>query len=259
MSNISLRQYALFLGSNTVIGMARKVRLTPPPPPISVRNVVSLAGGIILPLGPVALQPQDGAQNISHDPYLFFRDPGEGTPAAALQFVFNVAGPNGILIGPSNDVARCPLAPPGVKYGVSLPSGKCTLHVWGENRAGNGPTSYATFTVEVLAPPPPPPPVQPYSVPLYWKPGTPMYVQSDPVYAAPTSKVLKVGNKNPYGHRCDLLFPNGHLLKDQAEAKPADLGLADQMLGMVITATPGAPLDGQQGQWDVWVELTYTT
>jgi hypothetical protein len=86
-----------------------------------------------------------------------------------------------------------------------------------------------------------------------------MYVQSDPIYASPTSKVTKVGNKNPWGHRCSLLFPNGHELKDRAEATPTDLGLPDSMLGMVITATPGLPLDGQQGQWDIWIELTYTT
>ena len=43
MSNISLRQLASFLHSNTVIGMARRVGLTPPPPPISVRHLVNLA------------------------------------------------------------------------------------------------------------------------------------------------------------------------------------------------------------------------
>jgi hypothetical protein len=43
MSNISLRQWSSILGSNTVIGMARAVGLTPPPPPISVRNLVNFA------------------------------------------------------------------------------------------------------------------------------------------------------------------------------------------------------------------------
>lgn len=41
---ISLIQYARCLGSNTVIGMAQKVGLTPPPPPISVRHLLDLAG-----------------------------------------------------------------------------------------------------------------------------------------------------------------------------------------------------------------------
>jgi hypothetical protein len=40
MTNISLAQYARFLGSNSVLQMAQKVGLTPPPPPISVRNLI---------------------------------------------------------------------------------------------------------------------------------------------------------------------------------------------------------------------------
>ena len=40
MANISLNQYALILGANTVIGMAQKVGLNPPPPTISVRNLI---------------------------------------------------------------------------------------------------------------------------------------------------------------------------------------------------------------------------
>ncbi len=40
MPNISLRQYASLLVSNTVLGMARTLRLTPP---ISVRNLVAVA------------------------------------------------------------------------------------------------------------------------------------------------------------------------------------------------------------------------
>jgi hypothetical protein len=118
-------------------------------------------------------------------------------------------------------------------------------------------TASATALVSVAEPPPPPPTSQ-YSVALLWKPGSPEYVQSDPIYASPTSKVLKVGNKNPPLHRCSLLFPNHYLLNDGQEATPAQLGLSDVMLGMVITAIP-SPLDGQQGQWDIWVQLTYTT
>src|ERR1700687_3922176 len=44
MSNISLRQIAQSLGSDNVSGMAQKVGLKwPPPPSVSVRNLVALA------------------------------------------------------------------------------------------------------------------------------------------------------------------------------------------------------------------------
>jgi hypothetical protein len=162
MTDISLVQYARLLGSNTVIGMAQKVGLTPPPPPISVRNLINLAGQIIKPFAPVDLQPQNGAQGISNNPDLFFRDPGAGTPAAALEFQFLVSQNNVVvgsppLTGPESTPS--PLAPPGAKWFVPLPPGKVTLTVWGQNKAGDGPVSTSTFTVS--GPPPPPPPVKP--------------------------------------------------------------------------------------------------
>ena len=52
MANISLSQYALILGANTVIGMAEKVGLKPPPPTISVRNLIARAGTNLCPPGP---------------------------------------------------------------------------------------------------------------------------------------------------------------------------------------------------------------
>lgn len=95
---------------------------------------------------------------------------------------------------------------------------------------------------------------------LPWKPGSPMYVQSDPLFLSATSRVLTVGNKNKWGHRCDLLFPStNYVLKDGGEAKPGQLGLPDMMSGKKITAIPGSPIDGQTGQWDIWVELTFIT
>jgi hypothetical protein len=163
MADISLIQYARLLGSNTVIGMAEKVGLTPPPPPISVRNLVDLAGRIILPLAPVDLQPQNGAHDVSNTPSLFFRDPGAGTPAAAGQFEFLVTQ-NNVIVDPSHKltgpaVTSSPLTPPGVKWLFPLPSGEVTLTVWGQNKAGEGPASTSTFTVS--SPLPPPPPVSP--------------------------------------------------------------------------------------------------
>ena len=160
MNDISLIQYARLLGSNTVIGMAQKVGLTPPPPPISVHNLIDLAGRIILPFAPVDLQPQNGAQGIPNNPDLFFRDPGGGTPGATGQFEYLVTQNNVVvgsppLTGPS--VTPSPLSPPGVKWPVPLPSGKVTLQVWGRNRAGDGPASTSTFTVASSPPPPPPP------------------------------------------------------------------------------------------------------
>jgi hypothetical protein len=44
MAYVGLLQFARFLGSNTVRGMVQKVGLKwPPPPPISVRNLIQLA------------------------------------------------------------------------------------------------------------------------------------------------------------------------------------------------------------------------
>jgi hypothetical protein len=51
------------------------------------------------------------------------------------------------------------LSPPGVKWLFPLPPGEVALTVWGQNKAGEGPASTATFTVS--SPPPPPPPVSP--------------------------------------------------------------------------------------------------
>ena len=162
MTGISLIQYARLLGSNTVIGMAEKVGLTPPPPPISVSNLINLAGRIIKPFAPVGLQPQNGAQGISNDPYLFWQDPGEGTPAAAFNFYFIVAQ-NNVEVGspPLTGWGKTsvPLTPPGAKWAFPLPPGEVTLTVLGSNRAGDGPASTSTFTVG--SPPPPPPPSQP--------------------------------------------------------------------------------------------------
>jgi hypothetical protein len=162
MTEISLLKYARLLGSNTVIGMAEKVGLTPPPPPISVRNIIALAGRTIFsPFAPVDLQPQNGAQGILNSPFLFFRDPGAGTPAAAGQFEYIVTQ-NNVVVGspPLTGAASTPspLTPPGVKWFVPLPPGEVTLQVWGQNKAGDGPVSTSTFTV---VSPPPPPPVQP--------------------------------------------------------------------------------------------------
>lgn len=162
MTDISLIQYARLLGSNTVIGMAQKVGLTPPPPPISVRDLIDLAGRIILPFAPVDLQPQNGAQGISNNPFLFFRDPGAGSPAAAGQFEFLVTQ-NNVVVGspPLTGAASTssPLTPPGIKWFVPLPPGNVTFQVWGRNKAGDGPVSTSTFTV--ISPPPPPPPPPP--------------------------------------------------------------------------------------------------
>ncbi|MGH7869903.1 MAG: hypothetical protein ACREP9_20275, partial [Candidatus Dormibacteraceae bacterium] len=135
MTDISLIQYARLLGSNTVIGMAQKVGLRPPPPPISVRNLINLAGQIILPLAPVDLQPQNGAQGISNNPDLFFRDQGAGTPAAVWEFKFIVTQ-NNVVVDPQQTdwaVTTGPVTPPGFKYFVPLPPGTVTLSVRGTN------------------------------------------------------------------------------------------------------------------------------
>ena len=150
MSNISLNQYGRLLGSRSVIGIAGKLGVGPPPPPISVRHLLDLAGQVILPLAPVGLQPQNGASGISSGTNLFFTDPGDGTPAAALQFEF-LLSQNGIVLNSpplTGDVAiASPLIPPGTKWPFPLPPGQILMKVWGTNKAGRGPASTSTFTV----------------------------------------------------------------------------------------------------------------
>jgi hypothetical protein len=159
MTSISLVQFARLLESNSALGLAQKVGLTPPPPPISFRNLIDLAGRIIVPLAPVNLQPQNGTTGISNNPNLFFRDPGEGTPAAAFSFDFELTQNNVLvgsppLTGPASTAS--PLAPLGVTWHFPLPPGEVSLRVRGRNRAGNGPFSTSTFTVSSHPPPPPP-------------------------------------------------------------------------------------------------------
>ncbi len=151
-------------------------------------------------------------------------------------------------------VTALKMGPASGDLGLSSPwdLAGATCHMTVKGAPAPAPTPKPTPT------PTPAPATAKYSVLLNWKPGNPMYVQSDPIYATPTATVLKVGNKAVWGKRCVLVFPNGYVLNDQAEAKPADLGLTAHMLGMVITAIPCNPLDGQTGEWDVWVEFTYT-
>lgn len=158
MAKISLNQYAEILGANTVIGMAQKVGLKPPPPTISVRNLIALAGKFIVPLAPVDLQPANGATGVANNPYLSFRDPGAGGPAAAAWFSFNLSQ-NNYLIGAGNTgdaSTSSPVTPPGVRWDDPLPPGQVTLTVFGKNNNGNGKPSSSTFTV--ISPPSPTPP-----------------------------------------------------------------------------------------------------
>jgi hypothetical protein len=157
MASISLVQVARLLGTNSVLGMAQKCGLTPPPPPISVRNLISLAEHPILPLPPVDLRPQNGTIGVSNKPNLFFRDPGQGTRAAASGFDFNVTQ-NNVLIGSAGSAQTAsPLPPAGITWPFPLPQGEVTLHVRGSNSAGQSPFSTSTFTVGTTQPPPPPP------------------------------------------------------------------------------------------------------
>jgi hypothetical protein len=159
MTDISLIQYARLLGANTVTGMAQKVGLAPPPPPISVRNMIDLAGRIILPFAPVDLQPPNNAQDVSNNPDLFFRDPAANTPAAAWVFRFVITQNNVVVGSPTLtnwETISNPVSP-HLKYGFTLPQGRVTLNVYGTNKAGDGPIATSTFTV-ASAPPPPPPP-----------------------------------------------------------------------------------------------------
>jgi hypothetical protein len=112
----------------------------PPPPPPS------------LPLAPVDLAPANGSAGISNNPYLYCRDPGAGTPAAAGQFEIWLFQNNRLLNSPpatGASIASAPLSLPGVRWGWgTLPVGEVTFVVSGQNRAGTGPSSSSTFTVD---------------------------------------------------------------------------------------------------------------
>lgn len=160
MTDVSLIQFARLLGSKTLIGMAQKMGLTPPPPPISIRHLIDLAVLKILSFAPFDLQPQNGASGVANNPNLFFRDPGAGTPAAGLRFEFIVTQ-NNVIVDPDHVLTgggsiSSPVTPPGFKWFFPLPPGEVTLSVTGINKAGKGPASTSTFTVS--SPPPPPRP-----------------------------------------------------------------------------------------------------
>jgi hypothetical protein len=147
MDSIGLVQFARLLGTNSVLGMAQKCGLTPPPPPISVRNLIYLAEHPILPLAPVDLRPQSGTIGVSNNPNLFFRDPGQGTRAAANQFEFDVSQ-NNVLIGSAGEAdTASPLSLAGITLPFPLPQGVVTLRVRGLNGAGQSPFSTSTFVV----------------------------------------------------------------------------------------------------------------
>ena len=118
--------------------------LAPPPPPPPPPSP-------LLPLAPTNLQPSNGASGVSTNPYLFFRDPGAGTPSAVSQFEFWLFQNNKLLNSPpatGPGLTSAPLLSPGVKWGWGpLPTGEVTLVVQGQNAAGTGPSSTSTFTV----------------------------------------------------------------------------------------------------------------
>jgi hypothetical protein len=146
MADIDLADYASLLGSQTVRGMAAKVGLNPPPPPISVRNLVKLAANIIKPLTPTILSPPNGA-TVYRTQKFSFVDPGFNTPTQDGSFHFQVTQ-NGVVVGPYQytNVGN-PITPGGVSWGSALPTGTVRLEVWGTNQAGAGPSAFSTFTV----------------------------------------------------------------------------------------------------------------
>ena len=160
MAYISVFPFLRYYGVRTLLGMARKLGLNPPPPPISVRNLVDCAVRTIKPLAPVDLYPPNGATGVSDNPYLYFRDPGLGTPAAALQFSYQVlhngAPVDAHHVGIIGGTASNPLMLPGVQWSERLPSGLITLNVDAKNKAGYGPSATSTFTVGSPSHPPPP-------------------------------------------------------------------------------------------------------
>ena len=209
MANISLRQRALGMGLNSVRAMGHREGLDYG---FSVRALFGLTP-LNAPLAPVDLWPKNGAQNVAHDAYLFFRDPGAGTLVEAFQFHFGVTQNDRPIDPPGTNadwITMSPLAPPGTKYPSPLPSGKVTLHVWGENRYGVGPESTSTFTVVAAPPPPPPPPTtSPYQLQLQWEapyPGGKEYVMGY-MMPVPGGVLTKVRNATAWPWRYKLWFP----------------------------------------------------
>jgi hypothetical protein len=88
MPSISLRPFTAALGSNSVSGMAQKVGLKwPPPPPISVRNLMRIAGQ---PLKPTHLVPQGGGPVTPVKPILNWEDPGVGSVRQATSWFWRL-------------------------------------------------------------------------------------------------------------------------------------------------------------------------
>jgi hypothetical protein len=170
MSNVSVLGFAKFLGAKTCGGMAQAVGVHwPPPPAVSLREVIRLAG---LPLAPVdlGLQTSNGQgpiTDINTAPVtldLWWRDPGVDTPRFANSYELTLTNlETGELWG-----GRPFTGSPWVTVGAFPNLLQLYAHyewtVLGINSWGRGPASSARFNATQPAPPqapsaPPPPPV----------------------------------------------------------------------------------------------------
>ncbi len=167
MPDISLLEFARFLGSDRTSGMAQKVGLKwPPPPSISVRNLVQLAG---LPSPPTGLSLNYGGGDHPPDsqgvPVTQFacnwRDPGVLSPRAAKNFRFSLYTQSGVVVESYLTWAGTFVSPPLIlQYGSSyswdvVPQSQYTDGpgpIWGPS------SPRYTFRTE---PKPAPPPTKP--------------------------------------------------------------------------------------------------
>ncbi len=164
MKDIRVLQFARLLGSKTVSDMAQKVGLKWPPPPISLRNVVRLAG---IPLQPSNLQLQWDVGGIltSFPPdstevpvslQLSWDDPGAGTLRQATAFEVTVRSRHTLKDWGGGPI-KC--VPP---QSVGLPPNQLdpnTIYDWWVdplNDLGYGTRSFAHVIQTGSAPPPPP-------------------------------------------------------------------------------------------------------
>lgn len=173
MATISLLKFGRLLGSNTVLGMAKILGVTPPPPPISIRALVESFG---LPLQPTDLKLfwdlDVAGQIIFHPPdatgvpldktiQFDFRDPANTPVRKATSFELDIK-----VAATGQEFGRSPFS--FVRGFGTTGFQSNTAYSWNVlaiNDFGRGPGS-PTFTFQTAGPPPPPPPPHPETLTL---------------------------------------------------------------------------------------------
>jgi hypothetical protein len=158
MANVSVLEFAELLGATTCGGMAQGVGLEwPPPPAVSLRNVIQLAG---LPLAPANLQllSADGSLSkidVNTAPVevdLSWTDPGEGTPRRAMWYELTVTNRGTGEVWEGRSFTATPPFTLGVFPNTLALYAGYEWSVLSANNWGKGPTSRLDFSTTRPAP-----------------------------------------------------------------------------------------------------------